>query len=165
MLKTVQLLNLMHDSSFVHREHAANMYDMGSKTRVLAVPALTEIDESLLIAELIMKETTTSGSSVGSAGSLGMPPLLRRPSQCVLQGKQQERRALRSFADAVSMLQHKSNPSGNLLHVGSPRSIAQRSVSLDPTVTANVFRKALRTNSSKQSRRVLMNFINIFIAN
>jgi hypothetical protein len=139
------------------------MYDIGSKTRVLAVPVLAEIDESLLIAELMMKETTTSGSSNARVSSLRMSPLLRRQSQGVEQVKQQERKALKSLADAVNMLRHKNTPSGDLLHVGSPRSIAQRSVSLDPTVTANVFRKALRTNSSKQSRRVSMNFINILL--
>ncbi|KAI9561928.1 hypothetical protein GHT06_012890 [Daphnia sinensis] len=131
-------------------EHEANMYNIGGKTRDFATSELTEMDESLMISEL-MKEST---ASLSSAGSVRMSPLLQRGSTYLGHMKQQERPSLKRFVDAVGVLRQKNAPPENLLPPHVPKSASRRSVSLDPEVTAHVFRKALRTNSSNQSRRL-----------
>ncbi|XP_059350409.1 Na(+)/H(+) exchanger protein 7-like isoform X2 [Daphnia carinata] len=131
-------------------EHEANMYNIGGKTRDFATTELPGTDESLMISEL-MKESTTS---LSSAGSVRMSSLLQGASTYLGHMKQQERKSLRRFVDAVGMLRQKSAPPENLILPQVSKSASRRSVSLDPEVTAHVFRKALRTNSSNQSRRL-----------
>ncbi|KAK4003341.1 hypothetical protein OUZ56_005109 [Daphnia magna] len=130
-------------------EHEANMYNIGVKTSDFATPELAEINDSLMISEL-MKEST---ASLSSAGSVRMSPLLQRASPYLGHVKQQERTSLKRLVDAVGVLRQKSAPPENLQPPHVPKSTPRRSVSLDPEITAHVFRKALRTNSSNQSRR------------